>query len=747
MASIKELIQSIESTDSSFDDKLAAINMMEKTLVAIQSQEEQAIQDNVDLIIEAIRVMERKVAAQLEVAKAMVPEVGPQGPKGEAGADGQPGMAGPTGRDGRNGADGKDGADGADGVSVTDARIDFDGSLVITLSTGRELNVGEVVAPDLAEKIKVITNGGGTSQSVLDALDSLQTQINTLIPSQTGNAGKFLTTNGTVTSWATVSSGGGSVASVTATAPVVSSGGTDPVISLAASYGDTQNPYASKTANYVLAAPNGTGGVPTFRAVVASDIPTLNQNTTGTAANVTGTVAIANGGTGATTAANALTALGAYPAANPSGYTSNTGTVTSVGGTGTVNGISLSGTVTASGNLTLGGALSGVSLTTQVSGTLPIANGGTGATTRQDAMDALAGATTSGQYLRGNGTDVVMAAIVAGDVPTLNQNTTGTAANVTGIVAVANGGTGATTAGAAFNALAPTTTKGDLIVRNGTTNTRVAVGADTYILVADSAEATGVKWVANTAGSAVAIADEGTTLTSSVASINFTGTGVTATNVGSAVTVNITSGGGSGTVTDVSVVSANGFAGTVATSTTTPAITLSTSITGVLKGNGTAISAATAGTDYVTPTGTETLTNKTMIFTSNTLIGVASVATTQTLTNKTLTTPTLTNPIITGAITEDVFAVVDGASVDLDPGNGTIQYWSLGANRTATATNFVSGESMTLMVNDGTAYALTWPTITWVGGSAPILSTTGYTVVELWKVTTVLFGAIVGYTA
>ena len=61
--------------------------------------------------------------------------------------------------------------------------------------------------------------------------------------------------------------------------------------------------------------------------------------------------------------------------------------------------------------------------------------------------------------------------------------------------------------------------------------------------------------------------------------------------------------GGSGTVTTVSVVSANGLAGSVADASTTPAITLSTSITGVLKGNGTAISAATAGTDYVVPGG------------------------------------------------------------------------------------------------------------------------------------------------
>jgi hypothetical protein len=60
-------------------------------------------------------------------------------------------------------------------------------------------------------------------------------------------------------------------------------------------------------------------------------------------------------------------------------------------------------------------------------------------------------------------------------------------------------------------------------------------------------------------------------------------------------------GGGSGTVTTVSVVSANGFAGTVATAATTPAITLTTTLTGLLKGNGTAMSAATAGTDYLAP--------------------------------------------------------------------------------------------------------------------------------------------------
>lgn len=63
-----------------------------------------------------------------------------------------------------------------------------------------------------------------------------------------------------------------------------------------------------------------------------------------------------------------------------------------------------------------------------------------------------------------------------------------------------------------------------------------------------------------------------------------------------------------GTVTSASVVSANGFAGTVATATTTPAITLTTTITGLLNGNGTAISAAVVNTDYFAPSAPVTKT-------------------------------------------------------------------------------------------------------------------------------------------
>jgi fibronectin-binding autotransporter adhesin len=69
---------------------------------------------------------------------------------------------------------------------------------------------------------------------------------------------------------------------------------------------------------------------------------------------------------------------------------------------------------------------------TGVVGVLSIANGGTGESTRQAALTALAGAATTGQFLRGDGTNVTMSAIQASDIPTLNQDTTGSAAIVTG---------------------------------------------------------------------------------------------------------------------------------------------------------------------------------------------------------------------------------------------------------------------------------------------------------------------------
>jgi hypothetical protein len=165
------------------------------------------------------------------------------------------------------------------------------------------------IAPTYVGEIDNMTIGATTPKN--GSFVDLSVTGTTSFDGSQGTVGQVLTSAGTgaTPTWTTPTAG--TVTSVTGTSPVASSGGATPAISLAANYGDTQNPYASKTANFVLAAPNGSAGAPTFRAVVAADIPTLNQNTTGTASNVTGTVAIANGGTGSTTAANALTALGA----------------------------------------------------------------------------------------------------------------------------------------------------------------------------------------------------------------------------------------------------------------------------------------------------------------------------------------------------------------------------------------------------------------------------------------------------
>jgi hypothetical protein len=198
------------------EQQMAVLDSVRQSVAQAKEVQKRKIGENVDLVVQALKKIESDIRSRFDdVGNAIEKRVASikDGRDGIDGKDGRDGKDGKSGRDGAKGdkgdagRDGRDGVDGTDGVSVTSARIDFDGSLVITLSSGVELNVGEVVAPDLAERIKVITNGGGTSQSVLDTLDSLQDQIDTLIPSQTGNSGKFLTTNGTSTSWASVAGG------------------------------------------------------------------------------------------------------------------------------------------------------------------------------------------------------------------------------------------------------------------------------------------------------------------------------------------------------------------------------------------------------------------------------------------------------------------------------------------------------------------------------------------------------------
>ena len=156
----------------------------------------------------------------------------------------------------------------------------------------------------------------------------------------------------------------------------------------------------------------------------------------------------------------------------------------------------------------------------------------------------------------------------------------------------------------------------------------------------------------------------------------------------------------------------------------------------------------------VSLTGTQTLTNKTLTAPVIATISNGGTVTipsgTETLvgraTTDTLTNKTLTNPALIGAPVEDIFAITDGASVDLSPANGSIQTWTLGANRTPVVpTAWTAGQAITLMIDDGSAYSVTWTAVpvVWLsgGGTAPVLAASGYTKIVLWKVGSVYYGA------
>ena len=111
----------------------------------------------------------------------------------------------------------------------------------------------------------------------------------------------------------------------------------------------------------------------------------------------------------------------------------------------------------------------------------------------------------------------------------------------------------------------------------------------------------------------------------------------------------------------------------------------------------------------------------------------------------TASTGTFTGSVVfEDAINENVFAITDASSVALDPDNGMVQTWTLGANRTATD-SLTTGQSMLLIVTASSSnYTLTWPTMKWNGGSAPTLGGANATAIELFKVGSQLYGALVG---
>jgi hypothetical protein len=180
MANIKDFIKKIGNSAVSLEEQQQALAQVEQTIIEAKQKRTEAVGKNADMVIQALKTIEAKLEAKLNELNNTPAKQGVQGPAGQDGKNGKDGKAGRDGINGKDGTDGKDGVDGKDGISVVDAKIDFDGSLVVYLSNGSEIDCGQILQPEVAKNIIISSGGSGTSQVVTDTLVSLQNQINTL---------------------------------------------------------------------------------------------------------------------------------------------------------------------------------------------------------------------------------------------------------------------------------------------------------------------------------------------------------------------------------------------------------------------------------------------------------------------------------------------------------------------------------------------------------------------------------------
>jgi len=272
------------------------------------------------------------------------------------------------------------------------------------------------------------------------------------------------------------------VLSVTGTAPVVSSGGQNPAISMAAA-NTTTNGYLTST-DWNTFNGKGSGSVTSVAATVPAFLSVSGSpiTTSGTLAfTYSGTaLPVANGGTGQISYTDGQLLIG-----NTTGNTLTKTTLTAGTGISITNG---------AGSISIASSVTPV---TSVTGTAPVVSSGgtTPAISMAAATTSVNGYLTSTDWTTFNGKQ---AALVSGtNIKTVGGNSLLGSGDV-GTIGIAYGGTGQTTASAAFNALSPITTTGDLILGNGTNSaTRLAIGTNTYVLTSNGTTAS---WQAPAAG-------------------------------------------------------------------------------------------------------------------------------------------------------------------------------------------------------------------------------------------------------
>jgi len=152
-------------------------NAVNNSVSEVKQMQQRKAAENAQMVVQSLKKIDTDIRNKFDnVTDVLEKRIitikdGRDGKDGKDGRDGKDGKAGRDGKDGKQGLQGpkgQDGLDGIDGVSVTNANIDFDGSLIINLSSGVQINAGEVVSPELEKKIIAVTKTGGSSGAMGD---------------------------------------------------------------------------------------------------------------------------------------------------------------------------------------------------------------------------------------------------------------------------------------------------------------------------------------------------------------------------------------------------------------------------------------------------------------------------------------------------------------------------------------------------------------------------------------------------